>query len=79
LFILGIDKNIALKNFGAHIKQLRKVKKLTQIEVSSAMQRDQQSLQRVESGNTNPSLTYLIELSEAMDISLSELLDFKYL
>lgn len=73
---MGIDKQIALKKFGSHVKKLRNAKGMTQIEVSSAMQRDQQSLQRVESGNTNPSLTYLIELAEALGIELAELINF---
>jgi putative transcriptional regulator len=74
---LELDKHIALKNFGQHIKLLRKSKGMTQIEVSSAMQRDQQSLQRVESGRVNPSLTYLIELAGALNIPVSELVEFR--
>lgn len=70
------QKYTILKSFGLHIKHLRKQKGLTQIEVSSAMQRDQQSLQRVESGKVNPSMTYLIELSDALGISIQELFSF---
>jgi putative transcriptional regulator len=75
---LELDKHIALKNFGQHIKQMRKSKGLTQIEVASAMRRDQQSLQRVESGRVNPSLTYLIELATALNVPFPELVDFSF-
>jgi putative transcriptional regulator len=75
---LELDKHIALKNFGQHIRQVRKSKGLTQIEVASAMRRDQQSLQRVESGRVNPSLTYLIELAMALNVSFAELGDFSH-
>jgi transcriptional regulator with XRE-family HTH domain len=47
------------------------------MEVSSKMNRDQQSLQRIESGNVSPSLHYLIELAEALGVSLAELMTFK--
>ena len=69
-------KEIALKKFGRHVKYIRQQKNLTQIDVSSAMGKDQQSLQRVESGNINPSLFYLIELAAALKVTLKELMDF---
>jgi transcriptional regulator with XRE-family HTH domain len=56
---------------------MRKERNMTQIEVSSRMSRDQQSLQRVESGRVNPSLSYLIDLSEALEVEISELVSFK--
>ena len=70
-------KEITLKQFGLHVKNIRLSKNFTQIQVSSAMGKDQQSLQRVESGNINPSLFYLIELAEALDIDLQDLVNFK--
>jgi len=72
------DKKILLESFGKHIRELRLSKGFTQVEVSSAMKRDQQSLQRVESGKINPSLNYLIELSFALQISPAELFNFDY-
>lgn len=71
------DRDIVLKNFGQHVKKVRKSKGMTQLEVSSAMKRDQQSLQRVESGRVNPSLTYLMELAAALGMSVDELVKFK--
>lgn len=65
-----------LVSFGHNIKKIRREKGLTQIDVSSNMNRDQQSLQRVESGRVNPSLLYLIDLAEALDITLSDLMNF---
>ena len=40
------------------------------------MNKDQQSLQRVESGNVSPSLYYLFELAEGFGVSISELMEF---
>ncbi len=66
-----------LQLFGSHVKNMRVTKNMTQVEVSSRMNRDQQSLQRVESGRVNPSLSYLIDLSVALEIEISELVSFK--
>ena len=70
-------KDILQKAFGNHVKQLRVNKNLTQIDVSSRMDKDQQSLQRVESGNVAPSLYYLFELAQGLGVSITELMDFK--
>ena len=66
-----------LKAFGLHVKALRQSKGLTQVEVSSAMNKDQQSLQRVESGNVSPSLIYLYQLAQGIGVNLKELMDFE--
>lgn len=66
-----------LHNFGTHVKNLRLNKNMTQVEVSARMDRDQQSLQRIESGKVNPSLLYLLDLAEALDVSISELVGFR--
>lgn len=70
-------KKILQKSFGIHVKELRSKKNLTQIDVSSKMNKDQQSLQRVESGNVSPSLYYLFELAEGLGVSIEELMRFK--
>ncbi len=70
-------KEIIQKQFGLHVKNIRQEKGLTQIDVSSRMNKDQQSLQRVESGNVSPSLYYLYELAEGLEIEVKELFDFQ--
>lgn len=67
------SQRIELILLGKRIKNIRLSKGLTQIEVSSAMNRDQQSLQRVESGRVNPSYLYLLDLSKALNISIEEI------
>ena len=77
MYALPPKKEILQKSFGNHIKQLRLKKGLTQVDVSSSMNKDQQSLQRVESGNVSPSLYYLFQLAEALNVEPGELLVFK--
>lgn len=74
---MSLKKEILQKNFGQHIRSIRLKKGLTQIEVSSKMNKDQQSLQRVESGNVSPSLFYLFQLANGLDISIQELMTFE--
>lgn len=73
---MDAEKEIILAKFGAHIRTIRQSQGKTQLEISASMKRDQQSLQRVERGKVNPSLTYLLELAQALEISLEELLNF---
>ena len=70
-------KEILQKSFGIHVKKLRLQKRLTQVEVSSNMNKDQQSLQRIESGNVSPSLFYLYQLASALGVSIPVLMDFE--
>ena len=70
------EKKIIQKSFGIHVRNLRIEKGFTQVELSSNMNKDQQSLQRVESGNVCPSLYYLFELAEGLGVSISELMEF---
>jgi len=62
---------------GKHIKALREAKKLTQKELAHSLGKDQQSIQRLESGNVNPSYVYLLSIAKGLDISLAELIDIK--
>jgi putative transcriptional regulator len=73
---LATKKQKYLKRLGTHIKEIREKKKLTQLDVSSAISKDRQSIQRLESGNVNPTIYYLTELAEGLDIPLKKLVDF---
>lgn len=59
------------------MKKLREEKNLTQFDVCCKINKDRQSLQRIESGNSNPTLYYLMELSIGLEIDLKELIDFE--
>jgi len=73
-----LSKKKLLSLFGAHVKKLRESRHLTQAELGGRMNRDQQSIGRIESGNVSPSLYFLYELAEALEVSIKELTDFKY-
>lgn len=73
-----INKKRFLKILGAHVRKLRQDRGLTQKALSNKMDKDLQSLQRVERGAINPSVYYLLEIANALEISLSKLFDFEF-
>lgn len=62
-----------LKKLGKQIKKLRLEKGLSQAELANEIGKDQQSIQRLEAGNINPSFEYLKEVADGLEISLEEI------
>jgi putative transcriptional regulator len=69
-----MKKEKLLRKLGARIKQIRQEKGITQAELANSIGKDQQSLQRLEKGNINPSFYYLLEIAIGLEVDLSELL-----
>lgn len=69
-----MDKEVELKKLGLRIREIRKEKAMTQLDLAHSIGKDQQSLQRLETGNINPSFFYLKEIAEGLKVSLQELL-----
>ena len=74
---MATKRDIFLKYFGEHLRGLRERKKFTQFDLASIINKDRQSIQRVESGNVSPTIYYLQEISEGLQIPLKEIVDFK--
>jgi putative transcriptional regulator len=62
--------------FGAHIRELRLAKGLTQGELGARMDREKQSIHRIESGDISASVFYLYKLSKGLEVDMPELLAF---
>jgi putative transcriptional regulator len=60
-FILPMEKEILLKNLGARIRKIRNKKGISQKQLAHSIGKDQQSVQRLEAGNINPTYYYLYE------------------
>jgi len=76
LFFYVMKKQQAQKNLGKRIKEIRLKKGITQAQLAGDIDKDQQSVQRLEAGNINPSYWYLLQIAEGLEIKLSELLEF---
>jgi len=70
------NKQIFLSKLGKKIAFLREAKGMSQSELSLKCDKDRQSINRLERGNINPSIYYLYEISSALEVPLSKLLDF---
>lgn len=68
---------IMLKSFGLHLKQIRLNKNYTQEQLADLSDLDRTYISGVERGFRNISLINIIKLSRALEISPSELLNFK--
>lgn len=62
-------------NLGRKISRMRKDKKLSQAEFAVLMNRDINTLSKIERGVINPKITTLINVAKALDVSLIELLN----
>ncbi|AIM38635.1 hypothetical protein KO02_19490 [Sphingobacterium sp. ML3W] len=69
-----MDKESVLKKVGVLIKEIRVEKGLSQRKLAHRINKDQQSIQRLEAGNINPSIFYLYEISKGLEISLKDFL-----
>lgn len=64
------SKEVLLKKLGSRIRDIRKEKGITQVQLAHAIGKDQQSIQRLESGNVNPSFYYLYEIAEGLNTTI---------
>lgn len=67
------SKELLLKKLGERIRKIRKDKGMSQAQLANSIGKDQQSIQRLEMGNINPSLYYLAQLAEGLSVDLKSL------
>ena len=70
------SETIYLKKLGKRIKSIRKEQGVKQVDLAYKCDIEKQSMSRIEAGNTNPSILLLRQISEHLNVSLTELLDF---
>jgi len=69
-----MEKEVLLKKLGERIRDIRNEKGITQVQLAHSIGKDQQSIQRLEAGNINPSYYYLCEIAEGLKISIEEII-----
>lgn len=65
-----------LRKFGKHLETLREAKGYSLRGLADIADVDFSQIHRIEKGITNPSLTMLLALAEALEISIQEMVDF---
>jgi len=69
------EKTELLKRFGQQLKRVREEKGISSAELGRLTYIDKPHITRLEKGGTNPTLTTLIKLAEALDIEIHELFE----
>ena len=63
-----------LDALGKRVKAIRKKKKLTLKALANSIDKDPQSIHRLEMGDVNPSYLYLLDVCEGLEIEITDLL-----
>jgi transcriptional regulator with XRE-family HTH domain len=71
---MDMDKDIELKKLGERVREIREAKNLTQFELATRINKDQQSIQRLEKGKINPSYIYLLEVCKGLEVEMKDIL-----
>ena len=70
-----MDVQAKLIELGLKVRELREGKGLSQMDLAYKIGKDQPSINRLERGRINPSIIYLLEVCEGLEISIVELLN----
>lgn len=70
------ELNLFKINLGKRIAFLREQRGLTQAQLSSFINKDFQSLSRIENGRTGISAFALKQLADALSVTMNEIVDF---
>jgi putative transcriptional regulator len=66
-----------IDKIGHRIVELRKERGWSQSDLARACKKDRQSIERLENGKLNMTINTLFQIANALEITLSKLLDFK--
>jgi len=64
------------KKIGQRIIEFREQKGWSQADLARACSKDRQAIEKLENGKVNPTLYTLLEVSNALGVSLAGLVDF---
>ena len=70
-----MTKDQLKKELGKRIVELRERKGWSQSDLARACSKDRQSIEKLENGKVNPTLFTLLEVANALGISVSKLVD----
>lgn len=70
-----MELNDQLIKLGLKVRQLRLSKSLSQTDLAFKIGKDQPSINRLEKGKINPSILYLLEIANGLEIPVSKLLE----
>tara|TARA_R110001632_G_scaffold38339_2_gene96498 strand:+ start:27181 stop:27408 length:228 start_codon:yes stop_codon:yes gene_type:complete len=69
--------DVVIKEIGKKIKILRKSQGMTQLDLAIKSEMEENALQRIETGRTNPTVKTLLKISISLKVDLQELFIFQ--
>ena len=66
------DVELFKKTLGKRVARLRKEKGYTQAELSALINKDFQSISRIENGKINPSAYLILQIANALEVEVGE-------
>lgn len=75
----SMEKSELLKKVGNRIQELRNEKGMKQVDLAAKIQGDidTTNISRIESGRTNPTIHTLYRIAEALEVSLTDLIQIE--
>ena len=65
------------QKIGQRIRTLRESKGITQQDLAAACNFEKTNMSRIEAGRTNPTISTLYKISQALEVTISELVDIE--
>lgn len=76
--VIGVKNKALIKAIGENIHKLRKERGLTQTELSHEADIILSQVARIERGETNPTISTLYVIAEALGVDLKDLVNIKF-
>jgi putative transcriptional regulator len=73
-----VNKDSLNKKIGQKIVELRTAKGWSQSDLAKACNKDRQGIDKLEKGKVNPTFYTLYEIAQALEVKLSDLIDFSW-
>lgn len=70
-----MDSDQILKRIGNRIKEIRELKGISQQDLASVCNFEKANMSRIEAGRTNFTISTLYKISQALEITISELVN----
>jgi len=71
-----VNKEELKKKIGQRVVELRSQKGWSQSDLARACNKDRQAIEKLENGKVNPTLYSLLEIANALEVSLKKLVNF---
>ena len=72
-----MDKEIATKKVGLKIREIRESKNITIMALADKLDIEYNNMIRIEKGRTNPTLSTLYNISQALNVKLIDIVDIE--